>query len=122
MRLKEIYKEKKQTNKRYRRLNEKYNEQALHYEIMINRLRPDLLAKSQEKPLAPIVRPDVRRVDSNIHQSAKNILIEKGILQDPTQPTVLLDQFTGTVPAPEKADSDTQDTKRFNTIETQTER
>ena len=103
-------------------MNEKYNEQALHYEIMINRLRPDLLSKSQENPLAPIVRPDVRRVDSNIHQSAKNILIEKGILQDPTQPTVLLDQFTGTVPAPEKAESDTQDTKRFNTIETQTER
>ena len=47
------------------------------------------------------VRPDVRRVDENVNQSAKNILIEKGILRDPTKPTVLLDQFTGTKPLPD---------------------
>lgn len=29
---------------------------------------------------------------------AKDILVEKGILRDPTKPTVLLDQFTGTKP------------------------
>jgi len=38
-----------------------------------------------------IVRPDVRSVNENIHQSAKDILIEKGILRDPTKPTALLD-------------------------------
>ena len=48
-----------------------------------------------------IVRPDVRRIDENVNQSAKNILIEKGILRDPTKPTVLLDQFTGTKPLPD---------------------
>ena len=65
---------------------------------MINRLRPDLLENAEDKPVESI-RPDVRRVDENIHQSAKDILIQKGILKEPTKPTVLLDQFTGTVPA-----------------------
>ena len=66
---------------------------------MINRLRPDLLENAKEKPVESTIRPDVRRVDENIHQSAKDILIQKGILKEPTKPTVLLDQFTGTVPA-----------------------
>ena len=58
---------------------------------MINRLRPDLLEKAQDEPMEAIVRPDVRSVNENIHQSAKDILIEKGILRDPTKPTALLD-------------------------------
>ena len=66
-RLQEVYLKKKETNKRYRDLNEKLNEQALHFEIMINRLRPDLLEKAQDEPLGRIERPDVRRVDENIH-------------------------------------------------------
>jgi len=66
-RLQEVYLKKKETNKRYRELNEKLNEQALHFEIMINRLRPDLLEKAQGEPVEPIVRPDVRRVDENVH-------------------------------------------------------
>ena len=64
---------------------------------MINRLRPDLLNKNLEGPLdGPIMRPDVRRSEENPNVAAKDILIEKGILRDPTKPTVLLDQFTGT--------------------------
>ena len=63
---------------------------------MIQRLRPDLLEKAENEPMEAIVRPDIRRVDENVHQSAKNILIEKGILREPQKPTVLLDQFTGT--------------------------
>ena len=66
-RLQEVYLKKKETNKRYRDLNEKLNEQALHFEIMINRLRPDLLEKAQDEPVGRIERPDVRRVDENIH-------------------------------------------------------
>ena len=58
---------------------------------MINRLRPDLLEKAQDEPMEGIVRPDVRSVHENIHQSAKDILIDKGVLKDPTKPTVLLD-------------------------------
>ena len=66
---------------------------------MINRLRPDLLENAEDRPVESTIKPDVRRVDENIHQSAKDILIQKGILKEPTKPTVLLDQFTGTVPA-----------------------
>ena len=66
---------------------------------MINRLRPDLLEKAQDDPLeAMVVRKDVRNLDDNVHKSAKDILVEKGILRDPTKPTALLDQFTGTQP------------------------
>ena len=54
-------------HKDYRVLNEKLNDQALHYEIMINRLRPDLLEKAQNEPMEAIVRPDIRRVDENVH-------------------------------------------------------
>ena len=90
-RLQGVYKSKKATHKRYRELNEKLNDQALHFEIMINKLRPDLLEKAQDKPPEPIVRSDVRNVDDNVHKKAKDILIEKGILRDPTKPTALLD-------------------------------
>ena len=34
-RLKEVYRKKRQVHKDYRLLNEKLNDQALHYEIMI---------------------------------------------------------------------------------------
>ena len=71
-------------------MNEKLNDQALHFEIMINRLRPDLLSQDLERPLdGAIVRADVRRAEE--HQVAKDILVEKGILRDPTEPTALLD-------------------------------
>lgn len=62
-RCQQIYAAKKQTNKRYRELNEKFNDQALHFEIMINRLRPDLLEKAKEEPVDKIVRSDVRTID-----------------------------------------------------------
>lgn len=66
-RLQQVYQKKKQIHKDYRMLNEKLNDQALHYEIMINRLRPDLLEKAQNEPMEAIVRPDIRRVDENVH-------------------------------------------------------
>ena len=34
-RLQQIYAKKRMTNKRYKQLNEKFNNQALHFEIMI---------------------------------------------------------------------------------------
>jgi hypothetical protein len=42
----------------------------------------------------PIARPDIRNAEQNVHQTAKDILIEKGIIKA-TNPTALLDQFTG---------------------------
>ena len=83
-------------------MNEKMNDQALHFEILINRLRPDLLPSNLEKPLdGAIVRADVRRVEEN--KIAKDILIEKGIIRDPTEPTAVLDRITGTEPMPKPA-------------------
>ena len=67
-----------------------------------------------------IVRPDIRRVDDNVHQSAKDILIEKGILRDPTKPTVLLDQFTGTRPT-QQPELKTAQIAQTHTIDTQTD-
>ena len=66
-RLQQVFRKKKQVNKDYRALNEKLNDQALHFEIMINRLRPDLLEKAQDEPMEAIVRPDIRRVNDNVH-------------------------------------------------------
>ena len=83
---------------------------------MINRLRPDLLEKATGEAAFEVkVRPDVRRVDSNIHQTAKDILVEKGILRDPTKPTVLLDQFTGTVPVREEPVAEVVQSKTIET-------
>lgn len=55
-----------------------------------------------------------------MHQCAKSILVEKGILQDPTKPTVLLDQFTGTQPVA-KPERDAKSLVTKVTIDTQTE-
>jgi len=71
----------------------------LRYEILIQKLRPDLLNKNMSKPISqPIVRPDVRNTEANVHQVAKDILLNNNVILDPTKPTALLDQFTGTVP------------------------
>ena len=86
---------------------------------MINRLRPDLLEKGDGEVVEPIVRQDVRRKDDNVHQSAKDILVEKGILRDPTKPTVLLDQFTGTKPV--EVEPETDNIVQKVTFGTQTE-
>ena len=67
-----------------------------------------------------IVRPDIRRVDENVHKSAKDILIDKGIIRDPTKPTVLLDQFTGTQPLP-KAEEPEEKLPEKVTVDTQTD-
>ena len=49
-----------------------------------------MLTQDLERPLdGAIVRADVRRAEEN--QVAKDILVEKGILRDPTEPTALLD-------------------------------
>ena len=93
-----LVEEEKQRTKQYKATDERLNEQALHFEIMINRLRPDLLTKAHKNPLDPIVRPDVRSMPENPSKVARDILVEKGILKDATKPTALLDQFTGTVP------------------------
>jgi hypothetical protein len=60
------------------------------YEIVINKLRPDLAS----------ARPDVRLFQSTPEQLARDLLVQKGILQD-SKPTVLLDQVTGSKPADE---------------------
>ena len=68
-RLQSIHAKLKQKNKMYRKMNEDINDQALHYEIMINRLRPDLLNEDDtsdgSKTLAISTRPDVRLADDN---------------------------------------------------------
>jgi len=61
------------------------------YEIVINKLRPDLASNPE--------RQDIRTFQSPPEQLARDILVQKGIIQDPTKPTVLLDQVTGSKPA-----------------------
>ena len=59
---------------------------------MINKLKPELLENRMEQPLdKPVLRQDVRNIEKSEHQVAKEILVQKGILRDPTKPTVLLD-------------------------------
>jgi hypothetical protein len=53
------------------------------YEIVINKLRPDLASNPE--------RQDIRTFQSPPEQLARDILVQKGIIQDPTKPTVLLD-------------------------------
>lgn len=64
--------------KRYRKLNSKLNEQAIHFEILINKMRPDLL-NERLKSMGPLSRPDIRRVEGDI---VVDILKEKGVIKD----------------------------------------
>ena len=79
-RLQAIQKELRLKKKKYMAMNEEINDQALHFEIMINRLRPDLLKETQQedgaKTLQPSIRPDVRFIQENPSVAAKSILIE----------------------------------------------
>ena len=80
-------------------MNHKLNDQALHFEIMIQKLRPDLMNKHMRDPMGgAIVREDIRRFESDEHKLAKDILVEQGVLGSSAKSglsTVLLDQFHG---------------------------
>lgn len=67
--------------------NEKLNDQALQFELLIQKMRPDLLSKSDK------VVPDVRFMASP-EQHARDMLQQKGIIGNQT---ALLDRVTGTV-------------------------
>jgi hypothetical protein len=58
-----MQKKLKQQHKRYREKDEQLNDQALHFEILIQKLRPDLLSKYLQPNQEAIRRPDVRTVD-----------------------------------------------------------
>ena len=68
--------------------NEKLNDQALQFELLIQKMRPDLLAKSDR-----IVPKDVRFMTTP-EQHARDMLQRQGIIGSQT---ALLDQVTGTV-------------------------
>ena len=76
--------------KNYKKLNAKLNEQAIHFEILINKMRPDLL-NERLKTMTALARPDVRRVDADI---VTDILKEKGILKEGHK--TIFDHFKGT--------------------------
>ena len=108
-RLQAIHKELRQRKKKYMAMNEEINDQALHFEIMINRLRPDLLKKAQDdaenKPQNTNNTATGKLIDEeNPSQLAKDILVEHGVLRHPYKPTVLLDQITVTKP-PQRPES-----------------
>ena len=60
-------------------LDEKLNDQAIQFEILINRMRPDLLNKFISQK-----RPDVRFSQTNPNQHARDILSDKGIIGSKT--------------------------------------
>lgn len=68
MRLQRISEAKKAQRLRYKEMNEKLNDQALHMEILINKLRPDLGSQ-------PTERPDIRNFGDNPEQLARDILV-----------------------------------------------
>ena len=70
-------------------LDESLNEQAIQLEILINRMRPDLLKRMSEPK-----RTDIRFLEQDANQFARDILVENGMIKN--EQTVLLDQITGT--------------------------
>ena len=72
-------------------LDESLNEQAIQLEILINRMRPDLLKRMSESK-----RTDIRFLEQDANQFARDILVENGMIKN--EQTVLLDQITGTQP------------------------
>jgi len=77
----------KRKKRRYKKVNAQLNEQAIHYEIVINRMFPEL--QEQFK----IGRQDVRLVDSE--NLVTSILKNKGVIEE-GQPTIF-DYFRETL-------------------------
>lgn len=70
---------------RYKKINNKLNEQAIHFEIMINKVRPDLLNdRMKTAKSGPITRTDVRRIQGEDAENmvVTDILLEKGVISE----------------------------------------
>jgi hypothetical protein len=70
--------------KRYKSNNEKLNEQAIHFEIMINKMRPELLNSRMKKEGTGEGRIELSKIpDEGMEESiVKDILREKGIIKE----------------------------------------
>jgi len=86
--LEKIHNNQKLKMRKYRKMNEKFNEQAIHFEIMINKLRPDLLNDRMKKMISQPnevleSRMDVRMMGSKEpHSVVTDILKDKGVIKD----------------------------------------
>lgn len=76
MRLKEINKVQRAKLKKQRHIGNQLNEQAIHMEVIMRKLRPDILKKTQQ------FRPDVRAAIERGDDPVKQILAEQGLLKE----------------------------------------
>lgn len=82
--------EQKVKIKKERFKSEALNEQALHYELIVQKLRPDILEKRMQAMKKNGDRKDLRLLENDVNVE-KDILIEQGVLK-PGQETVIYDK------------------------------
>jgi hypothetical protein len=80
--LNELKNVKKMKLRKHKYINKKLDEQAIHFEVMIQKLRPDILEKRMKAMQEQGPRKDVRLMDETEDKNlVKNILKEQGILK-----------------------------------------
>lgn len=81
--LKQVNQIQKHKLRKQKHISDKLNEQAIHYEILIQKLKPDILEKRMKSLQAQGTRKDIRLVDaSDERQVVKDILKEQGLLRE----------------------------------------
>ena len=69
--------------RKQKHISDKLNEQAIHYEILLQKLKPDILEKRMKSLHEQGTRKDIRLVDANDErQVVKDILKEQGLLKE----------------------------------------
>ena len=71
-------------------MSRKLNEQAIHYEVLMQKLRPDILEKRMKALKEP--RKDIRLIDAKDEREVvKNILKEQDVLKEGKE-TIIYDK------------------------------
>jgi len=81
--LKQANQVQKHKIRKQKHVSDKLNEQAIHYEILIQRMKPEILEKRMKALHEQGTRKDIRLVDANDErQVRKDILKEQGLLRE----------------------------------------
>lgn len=80
--LKNVHAAQKHKIRKQRHLGNQLNEQAIHYEVLMRRLRPDLLERRLKALEQMQARKDIRLVDENDERNVvPGILTEQGLME-----------------------------------------
>ena len=90
--LQAIYKTNKKRITKQLHLSEQLNEQAIHYEVLMRKLKPELLEKRLNSLKDGGKRPDISKLDANYEKNVVGMILKEQGLMSKEQKTFILNE------------------------------